>query len=82
MLQHPPPHKEQQKNMLHQRKSHIGIRDDAPYGCEWQGEQVIICPWPMGQEIDDAMSEQSDKEGHHWSIKHARQGEAGTHNDK
>jgi hypothetical protein len=30
-LQHPPPHEEQQQRMLHQRKAHVGIRDDPLY---------------------------------------------------
>ena len=75
-LQHPPHHKEQQQRMLHHRKSHIGIRDDPPYGCEREGKEVIICPLPMGQEIDDAMGEHPDKEGHRRFIEHSGQGEA------
>ena len=68
--------------MLHHRKPHIGIRDYAPYGGEWEGKQVIICPLPMRQEIHDAMSEHADKEGEGGFIEHTRQGEAWTHNHK
>ena len=53
--------------MFHYRKSHVGIGDYAPDGCEWKGKQVIICPLPMGQEIDNTMSEHADKEGHRQS---------------
>ena len=52
------------------------------YGCEWEGKQVIICPLPMGQEIDDAMGEHADKEGHRRFIEHSGQGRQGTDNDK
>ncbi len=68
--------------MLHNRKSHIGIRDDALYGCEWERKQVIICPLSMRQEIDDAMGEHTNKERHCRFIEYSGQGEAGTHNDK
>src|SRR5437879_12169494 len=81
-LQQPPAHKEQQQHMLHHRKSHIGIRDYAPYGGEWEGEQVIICPLPMGQEINDAMGEHADKERECRSVEHSRQGEAWTDHHK
>jgi hypothetical protein len=46
--------------MLHNGKSHIGIRDYAPDRGEWEGKQVVICPLPMRQEINDAMSKHSD----------------------
>ena len=36
----------------------------------------------MGQEIDDAMSEHADKEGHRRFIEYSRQGEAGTDHHK
>jgi hypothetical protein len=81
-LQQPPAHEEQQQRMLRHHKFHIGIRDYAPYGCEWEGEEVIIRPLPMGQEIDNTMSEHADKEGERWFIEYRGQGEAGTHNDK
>ena len=81
-LQHPPDHKEQQQRMLHHRKSHIGIRDYAPYGCEWEGKEMIICPLLMSQKIHNAMSEHSDKEGQRRFVEHSGQGETGTHNDK
>src|SRR5262245_301672 len=41
--------------MLHRRKSHIGIRDYAPFRGEWEGKQMIIGPLSMRQEINDAM---------------------------
>ena len=81
-LQQPPAHEEQQQRMFHHCKAHIGIRDYAPYGCEWDGKNVIICPLPMGQEIDDTMSEHADKEGQCWFIEDSGQDEAGTHHDK
>jgi len=81
-LQHPPHHDEKQQYMLHDSESNIGIRNYAPDGCEWEGKEVVICPLPMGQEIDDAMSEHPDKEGHRRSIEYSRQGEAWTYNDK
>ena len=68
--------------MLHYRKSHISIRDYAPYGGEWEGKQVIIRPLPMGQEIDDAMGEHPDKERERRFIEYIRQGEEGTDNRK
>jgi len=37
-LQQPPHHKEQQQHMLRDSKSHIGIRDYAPDGGEWEGK--------------------------------------------
>jgi len=43
---------------------------------------VIICPLPMGQEIDNAMGEHADKKGHRRFIEHSGQGEQGTHNHK
>jgi hypothetical protein len=36
----------------------------------------------MGQQIDHAMSEHADEEGHCWLIEHRGQGEAGTDNHK
>jgi len=36
----------------------------------------------MRQDINDAMGEHADKEGHCQFIEHIRQGEEGTHNDK
>jgi hypothetical protein len=68
--------------MLHDGKSHIGIRDYAPYGCERDGKKVIICPLPMRQKIRDAMSEHADEERERRSVEHSGQGEAGTHNNK
>jgi hypothetical protein len=68
--------------MLHNRKPHICIRDYAPYGCEWDWKEMIICPLPMGQEIDDTMSEHANKERERRSVEYSGQGEAGTHNDK
>jgi hypothetical protein len=76
-LQHPPHHEEEKQCVLHNRKSHVSIRDYAPYGGEWEGEQVIVCPLPMRQEIHDAMGEHADKKGHRRFIEHsdrARQG--------
>ena len=81
-LQQPPAHEEQQQGMLRHRKFHIGIRDYAPYRCEWDWKEMIICPLPMGQEIDDTMSEHADKEGQRRFIEHSRQGEEGTDKDK
>ena len=43
---------------------------------------MIVCPLPMGQEIDDTMSEHTDEEGHRRSVEHSGQGKQGTHNDK
>jgi hypothetical protein len=68
--------------MLHHCKAHIGIRDYALDGGEWERKQVIICPLLMRQKIHDAMSEHADKERECRSIEHSGQGEAGTHNDK
>src|SRR5215510_456203 len=62
-LQHPPHHKEEKQCMLDNRKSRVSIRDYAPYGGEWEGEQVIICPLLMRQEIHHAMGEHADKKG-------------------
>ena len=81
-LQHPPHDKEQQQRMLHYRQPHIGIRNYAPDGGEWEGKKVVICPLPMRQEIDDAMSEHADKEREHRSIEHSKQDEEGTNNHK
>jgi hypothetical protein len=36
----------------------------------------------MGQEIDDAMGEHADKEGHRWFVEQSGQGEAGTDHHK
>jgi len=68
--------------MLHNRKSHVSIRDYAPYGGAWEGEQVIICPLPMRQEIHDAMGEHADKKGHRRFIEHSGQGEEGPYYGK
>ena len=68
--------------MLHDGKAHIGIRDYSPYGWEWEGKKVIVCPLLMGQEIDDTMGEHADKEGHRWSVEHSGQDEQGTDNGK
>src|SRR5215510_15250553 len=81
-LPHPPHHKEQEQYMLHDGKAHISIQDYAPYRCEWDWKHVIICPLPMGQEIDDAMGEHPNKEGQHRFVEHSRQGKAGTDEDK
>jgi len=64
--------------MFHQGKPHIGIRDYAPHGGEWEGKQVIICPLPLREEIDDARGEHTDKEGHRQFVAHSGQGEAET----
>jgi hypothetical protein len=61
--------------MLYQRKSHIGIRDYAPYGCKWEGKEVVICPLPMRQKIHNAMGKHADKKGECRSIQQERQGE-------
>ena len=81
-LQHPPHYKEQQQGMLHQRKPHLSIREQPRYGCERDGKEVIIRLLPMGQEIDDAMDEHPDKEGHRRFVEHSRQGKQGTDNHK
>src|SRR4030095_10985051 len=68
--------------MLYQRKSHIGIRDYAPYGCKWEGKEVVICPLPMRQKIHNAMGKHADKKGECRSIQQERQGEEWSHDDK
>ena len=43
---------------------------------------MIVCPLPMGQEIDNAMGEHTDEEGERRSVEHSGQGEAGSNTDK
>jgi hypothetical protein len=68
--------------MLHDGKPYIGIRNYAPDRGEWDRKEVIICPLPMGEEIDNAMGKHPDKERERRSIEYSGQGEAWTHNDK
>ena len=77
-LQQPPHDKEQQQGMLHNGKSHVGIGEQPRYGCKRDGKEVIICPLPMRQEIDDAMGEHPDKERERRSVEYSGQGEAWT----
>ena len=68
--------------MLHDGKSHVGIRNYAPDGGKWDGKQVVICPLSMRQKIHDAMGEHANKERLCRFVEYSGQGEQGTHNDK
>ena len=81
-LQQPPAHEEHQQSMLHQRKSHISIRDYATYGGKREGKEVIIGPLPMRQKIHNAMGKHADKEGERKSVEYSGQGKQGTDNHK
>ena len=68
--------------MLHHCKAHIGIRDYVPYRCEWDWKEKILCPLPMGQEINNTMGEHANKEREGRFVEDSGQGEQGPHNDK